>query len=127
DEPFVTQRFAGNNTVLGIAKTMLNVLKEALGFDWEFVWPTDDNIGIWNASTGTHTGIVDMLIKEQANFSINFMSMIEERSEVLDFSRPFGEERWVVMMSRPQETTDGDGLVAPFQSEVMLTFVLILS
>lgn len=46
--------------------------------------------------------------------------MLPKRLEAFDFSRPFGEEKWMIMMSRPQETTDGDGLIAPFQPEVQL-------
>lgn len=47
-----------------------------------------------------------------------YTSMTPSRVADFDFSRPFGEEKWMIMMSRPQETTDGDGLIAPFQPEV---------
>jgi len=57
---------------------------------------------------------------QEIDVAMTYMSMIPERTEVLDFSKPFGEERWAIMMARPKETTDGDGLVAPFQPEVQI-------
>jgi len=50
--------------------------------------------------------------------AVTYTSQLPSRMEAFDFSRPFGEEKWMIMMSRPQETTDGDGLIAPFQPEV---------
>jgi hypothetical protein len=58
-------------------------------------------------------------MQQKADVAMTYMSFIHGRHEYLDFSRPFGEEQWNIMMSRPRETTDGDGLVAPFQSEVL--------
>ena len=54
------EHFAANNSVRGIARDMLLVLKEALGFDWQYVWA--DDMGIKNESTGKWTGVAQMLI-----------------------------------------------------------------
>jgi len=59
-----------------------------------------------------------IVLIQKADVAITYMSVIHGRSEHVNFSFPFGEEQWHIMMSRPRETTDGDGLVAPFQPEV---------
>ena len=50
-----------NKTLDGVAKTVINVLRQAIGFDYEIVTPQDGTIGLYNETDGTWSGILGML------------------------------------------------------------------
>ncbi|CAL8084674.1 unnamed protein product, partial [Orchesella dallaii] len=118
ETPFVDDIVLVNNSFKGVARQILGVFRETLGFDWKLVFPpeNDNDVGI-KGDDGNWTGVLGMLKRGEADVAVVYTSQLPSRMEAFDFSRPFGEEKWMIMMSRPQETTDGDGLIAPFQPE----------
>jgi len=63
ETPFVVDTMKGNNSFTGVARTILGVFREMLGFDWELVWAEDgsNDVGIWDENTGNFTGVHGLL------------------------------------------------------------------
>ncbi|OXA53118.1 glutamate receptor ionotropic, kainate 2 [Folsomia candida] len=126
EAPFVEKLIsAQNGSFEGVGRTILGVLREFLGINWELVFPDDNEVG-YVGDDGKPRGLIKMILEDKADIALTYMSQIHTRVEHVEFSKPFGEEQWHIMMSRPRETTDGDGLVAPFQTEVWYCLMVSL-
>ena len=53
--------YSHNGTLSGVAKTVIEVLQKAIGFDFEIVQPPENVIGIYNEADGKWTGVLGML------------------------------------------------------------------
>jgi hypothetical protein len=52
----------GNNSFTGVARTILGVFRETLGFDWQLVFPEENEVGFVHEN-GTATGVVKLLLE----------------------------------------------------------------
>lgn len=53
----------GNNSFTGVARQIMGVFRETLGFDWQLVFPEpgDNDVGIRDEKTGNWTGVLGMI------------------------------------------------------------------
>jgi len=62
ETPFVTDSIKGNNSFKGVARTILGVFREVLGFDWELVFPEDNCVGYVDEN-GEASGVMKLLLE----------------------------------------------------------------
>lgn len=68
----MNETIPGNNSFTGVARTILGVFRETLGFDWELKFPnkTDNDVGLLDEKTGNWTGVLGMLQRD-----VNFLDI----------------------------------------------------
>ena len=54
-----------------------------------------------------------------ADIGIGLYSIMEERQQVVDYSRIFGYDTWTLLTKAPRTKAKTNGLLAPFDAKVI--------
>ncbi|XP_069995942.1 glutamate receptor ionotropic, kainate 2-like [Penaeus vannamei] len=101
---------------------MLTVVAEALNFTYVVREPWDRQWGVYREDTGNWTGIVGTLQHERADFSLG-VAPTADRLQVMQHSRVYMPESFVIVSLEPQPLPQSLSLVRPYTGDVW-AFVL---
>ncbi|KAG7174135.1 Glutamate receptor ionotropic, kainate 4-like 11 [Homarus americanus] len=102
---------------------MMDYLSQGLNFTYKYVHPADGTFGS-EQDDGSWSGMVGMVIREEADFSVGFFSLSASRAEVLDFTWPVSitYSRILAGLGRPE--LDPWGFLLPL-APLVWAFILV--
>nr|XP_053641775.1 probable glutamate receptor [Cherax quadricarinatus] len=91
---------------------LLDYLAQALNFSYSKVRPPD---GVWGAKldNGSWSGMVGMVIREEASIGVGPFILSGERAKVVDFTAPIFLDYWKIMGARGVPEVDPWGFLFP--------------
>ncbi|XP_069190901.1 probable glutamate receptor [Procambarus clarkii] len=103
-----TVRFAGPMAEL------MDYLAAALNFSYTQVRPGD---GVWGARRwdGTWSGMMGMVMREEASIGVGPFILSEDRAEVVDFTVPIFIDYWRILGARGRAEVDPWGFLYPLE------------
>ncbi|XP_069168866.1 probable glutamate receptor [Procambarus clarkii] len=107
---------------------MMLYLAQGLNFTYKYVSTADGSFGS-KQDDGSWSGMVGMVSRKEADFSIGPFGMTESRTEVIDFTWPFTIQYSMIMGARGRPVVDPWGFVLPLEPLVwaaILTALLVL-
>ncbi|KAG8201872.1 hypothetical protein JTE90_027351 [Oedothorax gibbosus] len=120
----VNESLPGYQRVSGAFGEFLNIIAKHLGFEYDFVYPEEFNIGV-RKDDGNWTGIIGILSRGEADLSLNHLSMEFHRQEVVDFGTVYAAEEVIYFIEKPNyEEIPIFGFLYPFDFTVWLCFAV---
>ncbi|GFT69889.1 glutamate receptor subunit 1 [Nephila pilipes] len=78
----------GHLELSGFEAKYLEEILTALDVEYEFSIPTDGEFGL-KKSNGNWTGLIGMIQREEADMTLGFLSITDQRLEVVDFTKSY--------------------------------------
>lgn len=104
--------------------SLIRLFARALKYSYTIENPKDTQIGQRLSSTNW-TGLIGLLYREEADFSINMLGPTEERAEVVDFSYPYYITDVTFLTNKPEEMAKSFAIFYPFSYEIWLTLAIV--
>lgn len=105
----------------GVAFELLEFLTEKFNFTYNLVRPEKNILGSTQQFNGS---ILEVLERQLATVAVSFLPVMTDAQKHIFYSATtLDEGEWVMIMTRPEESASGSGLLAPFDVKV---WVLIL-
>ncbi|KAG8199104.1 hypothetical protein JTE90_016241 [Oedothorax gibbosus] len=100
----INESLPGYQRASGANGEFLNIISKILGFQYDFVYP--EGVGEYDTGVqkedGNWTGIIGILARREADFSINQLSMEFHRQEVVDFGTVYSTEEVIYVIEKPK-------------------------
>ncbi|KAL7289919.1 hypothetical protein TKK_0016306 [Trichogramma kaykai] len=102
----------------GYAFELLKLLQEKLNFTYTIVPPKIDVIGDDNS------GMLQQLFRKEVDVAVAFIPALSEFRSWCNFSVPLEEMDTTFLLKRPQTSSTGSDLLAPFSNKVWILILL---
>ncbi|GBN48827.1 Glutamate receptor ionotropic, delta-1, partial [Araneus ventricosus] len=109
----------------GVEGEILNVLLESLGLQYDFVIPKDLQWGRLEKD-GNWSGMVGMIQRDEADLAFSYLSMTEERSRVIGYSKPYMFEEHTFISQMPSNRRFTLTFLYPFDFSTWICLFLTL-
>ena len=86
----------------GIQKKYLAFLRDAMNFSVSMVHAKDNTYGFLDPQSGKWNGIVKILSHNDAEMSVNLLSITQSRSTVIKYSIPFNTVKYQLFLKKPK-------------------------
>ncbi|GBM27377.1 putative glutamate receptor [Araneus ventricosus] len=97
----------------GIEVRLLNLLSQCMHFKYDLVIPQDREFGR-TLDDGQWTGMIGLVVREEADFAMNMIALTGVRREVLNFSYPYNVDGTTFFMEAPALLPKGLAYFYPF-------------
>jgi hypothetical protein len=114
----------GNDRYEGFIKDILDDIAITQGFNYRLELSYDSKYGSRNSETGEWNGLVQMAMRQEVDVIAADLTINNQRTEVLDFSKPFMASKLTVLMKRWPTPSSMDGWFAAYSWEVWLLLLL---
>ncbi|GIY79739.1 lig_chan-Glu_bd domain-containing protein [Caerostris extrusa] len=121
---FSMSQFGNHTFISGIEAKLLNILSEQLNFSYDIMMANDKQWGSTDQH-GNWTGVIGMLIRNEADIGLSHMAITEKRTHVVDFSFPYGVLDRTFVTGTPGVFPKMSSFIYPFSTNVWL-FLLAL-
>lgn len=124
DDPYLYQKPGGPEGVgAGVVAQMLEVMGRVLDFKYNFTSvPVDYNWG--SLINGSWTGLLGMVARGEKNFTVNTLTVTEERARDFDTSVSFHMEGFSFILKTPSPLEQWRGLYYSLSSSVWLALLI---
>ncbi|KAK3849832.1 hypothetical protein Pcinc_043427, partial [Petrolisthes cinctipes] len=109
----------------GIDISLLNTLAYKLNFTYELVEVEDKQWGVVGVD-GVWTGMVGKVVRHEAHFAINEITVTATREAVVDFTAPYFMEMTVLLSRAPAIKSRAFAVLTPFSTHVWLVLAASL-
>lgn len=129
-EKFVTVKLNETSAVLKriidpVDSKFTELLASSLGFSYELLTPSDGSIGA-PLPDGNWTGMMGMVLRNEADVIISIISVTEKRSEALPFTYPFDIVGVTFATRKPEYSPDRTTFLKPFSYQVWISVLACL-
>ncbi|KAK3877689.1 hypothetical protein Pcinc_017623 [Petrolisthes cinctipes] len=127
--PFiVTQNtsLSGPGKYRGLEVILLDVLGAAANFTYRYVAPLDTQWGRLSGN-GTWTGMIGMVVREEADWAVSDITISPQREEYVDFCRPFIYDASELVTPKAQPLPRWLSPIRPFRWEVWMAVVGLMT
>ncbi|GIY02578.1 probable glutamate receptor [Caerostris darwini] len=121
---FSMSKFDNHTFISGIEAKLLNILSEQLNFSYDIMMANDKQWGSTDQH-GNWTGVIGMLIRNEADIGLSHMAITEKRTHAVDFSFPYGVLDRTFVTGTPGVFPKMSSFIYPFSTNVWL-FLLAL-
>ncbi|GBM64862.1 putative glutamate receptor [Araneus ventricosus] len=111
-----------NPELTGYEGKYLQLILNVLDVDFELIRPPDNEIGR-KTTDGNWTGLIGMVQRGEADFSLGSLFMTNQRNEAVSFSTPYTVTGVTFVLRKPRYEFSNFAYVYPFD---VLTWLLIL-
>ncbi|PSN46811.1 Ionotropic receptor 145 [Blattella germanica] len=116
-----------NGKLSGFYGEVWSVLQEKLKFKENFLEPRDGGSYGSQSMNGTWSGMMGMLVRNEADIAIGGFALTPERLEAIDFLPPMVEGSVTVYIRQPDlDTFSMAWLLAPFNTNLWLVLLIII-
>ncbi|GBM43642.1 Glutamate receptor ionotropic, delta-1 [Araneus ventricosus] len=122
---FEASRINGSWKLGGIEARFLNLLSKALRFEYRLKAPPDGESGAMSEN-GSWTGLIGMLQRKEIDIAFNFLTITEERVEVVDFSEPYEVNFVTFLVDKPGVLSSYWSFLYPFDTDIWICISLLL-
>ena len=112
------------STIRGFDIELLKYLKEAMNFDFVYVFPDDGEFGSKSAN-GSWSGLVKLLVDKEIHFTASSLANTFERSQVIDFSVSFSTY-YADLISQTRNSIRVNSFLAVFNKSTWISLVFTL-
>ncbi|XP_055947094.1 glutamate receptor ionotropic, delta-1-like [Argiope bruennichi] len=98
---------------------------QAMDVPYEVVLPEDQEWGRLS-SNGSWTGMIGMIEKGEADLGIHFMTVTEQRSQVVDFSPVYKTEDVTFAIKKPGRIPTSSAFIHPFQFSIWIVILVLI-
>ncbi|GBM79123.1 hypothetical protein AVEN_219406-1 [Araneus ventricosus] len=109
----------------GVEGEILNVALNFLGFQYGFMIPEDLQWGR-PEKDGNWSGLVGMIQRDEADLAFSYLSMTEERSKVIGYSKPYMFEEHTFISQMPPNRKSTLTFLYPFDLPTWICLFLTL-
>lgn len=116
-----TVALKGNDQYEGFGIELIHELSLMLGFNYTFELQLDNVYGSYNNKTKQWTGMIQQLLKEEADLAITDLTITSDREAAVDFTTPFMSLGISILYKRPtEEAPDLFSFMAPLSTDVWI-------
>ncbi|XP_071526983.1 LOW QUALITY PROTEIN: probable glutamate receptor [Panulirus ornatus] len=115
-------------TFMGPASNVLDYIASGVNFSYSYVRPDDRSWGA-RLEDGSWSGMVGMVVRQEADFALGPFGTSTSRAEVIDFTWPLWIDDWRILAGRGRLEVDPWGFLLPLTPLVwaaILTTLLVL-
>lgn len=119
-------RTVNNQTILsGFEGIFLDIVLQALGFQYEILIPDDNEWGNLGAD-GQYSGLVGMVQKKASDMAFTYLTHTEPRRKAVDFSSAYTSSAVVFAIERPNNRQSKAAFLHPFGSTIWICLICTL-
>ncbi|XP_055932763.1 glutamate receptor ionotropic, delta-1-like [Argiope bruennichi] len=109
----------------GIEARFLNLLSKILRFEYRLKSPPDGESGVMD-DNGNWSGLIGMLQRKEVDIAFNFLTITEERVDVVDFSEPYEINFVTFLVDKPGVLSTNWSFLYPFYPDVWFCILFLL-
>ncbi|KAF8763402.1 putative glutamate receptor like protein [Argiope bruennichi] len=110
--------------IRGIEARVLELLSQCMHFRYELVIPEDREFGQL-LDNGQWTGMIELVVREKADFAMNMIALTGVRRKVLNFSYPYNVDGTTFFTEAPTLLPKGLAYFYPF--DYILWIIILFS
>ncbi|XP_013784393.1 probable glutamate receptor, partial [Limulus polyphemus] len=126
--PFFVQEIISDRKVIGkdgIDLKIIEILAEKFNFKFQILTPSDRVWGV-KLPDGEWSGLFRMILKQEADFAITNIGMINERQEAIDYTYPYMTDSLNFLVRGPREKSRALAVIRPFTLEVWIGLLVVV-
>ncbi|GBM35855.1 putative glutamate receptor [Araneus ventricosus] len=114
----------GSTQIRGTIGKLIDLISSEFKFEYKLKIPSDPEFGI-RGDDGNWTGLLGMMQRGEADVVFSIV-ITEERTEVVDFSLPYGFDDATFMVRKPVPMIQNTFFLKPFHLEIWLSIFVFL-